>query len=101
MVYIFDKDATICQRGQILPIFPSERLWDPNYIALVYGILLAYLFVGISIVADVFMASIEVITSKKKIIKIVDHNVSGPGVNVFTVFSYCCCYCCTGLKQNN
>ena len=27
MVSVFDKEATICGRGQILPLFPSEPLW--------------------------------------------------------------------------
>lgn len=42
--------------------------------ALVYIIGLAYLFLGVSIIADRFMAAIEVITSQEKEIQVVDSN---------------------------
>ncbi|KAG8180249.1 hypothetical protein JTE90_011164 [Oedothorax gibbosus] len=47
---------------------PQENLSSGDRVArgIVYFVALAYLFVGVSIVADRFMASIEVITSKEK-----------------------------------
>ncbi|GFT13323.1 hypothetical protein NPIL_521211 [Nephila pilipes] len=58
-----------CREGLLLPIWlPQENLSDGDRVArgIVYFVALAYLFVGVSIVADRFMASIEVITSKEK-----------------------------------
>lgn len=58
-----------CTNGLILPVWePQENLssGDTFVRALVYLLALVYLFIGVSIVADRFMASIEVITSKEK-----------------------------------
>ncbi|GIX86543.1 hypothetical protein CEXT_726831 [Caerostris extrusa] len=59
-----------CREGLLLPIWlpPQENLSSGDKVArgIVYFVALAYLFVGVSIVADRFMASIEVITSKEK-----------------------------------
>ncbi|GFY38811.1 hypothetical protein TNIN_64681 [Trichonephila inaurata madagascariensis] len=58
-----------CREGLLLPIWlPQENLSGGDRVArgIVYFVALAYLFVGVSIVADRFMASIEVITSKEK-----------------------------------
>ena len=63
------READPCVRGLILP------LWEPNgdlgpgdkaARATVYMAAMIYMFLGVSIVADRFMASIEVITSKEK-----------------------------------
>lgn len=58
-----------CREGLLLPVWmPQENLSSGDRVArgIVYFVALAYLFVGVSIVADRFMASIEVITSKEK-----------------------------------
>ncbi|XP_065563205.1 sodium/calcium exchanger Calx-like isoform X2 [Artemia franciscana] len=62
-----------CEDGLIIPMWrPSENLSTGDRVArgLVYFIGMVYLFIGVSIVADKFMASIEVITSKEKEITI-------------------------------
>lgn len=62
-------NATKCKEGLLLPIWmPQENLSLGDIIArgIVYFICLFYMFVGVSIIADRFMASIEVITSKEK-----------------------------------
>lgn len=51
-----------------MPLLPRGLL------CVVYGLWLCYLFLGISIVADIFMVAIEKITSKKKIIHEKDEN---------------------------
>lgn len=61
----------ICKRGVLLPVWPPERIdeiptMDKVGRAIVYFVSLFYLFLGVSIIADRFMASIEVITSKEK-----------------------------------
>lgn len=64
--------AKPCAPGVIIPVWqPSENLSECKiwFRAIVYLIALAYLFFGVSIVADRFMASIEVITSQTKSVK--------------------------------
>lgn len=62
-------NVTKCKEGLLLPIWmPQENLSLGDIIArgIIYFICLFYMFVGVSIIADRFMASIEVITSKEK-----------------------------------
>ena len=63
------RDADECKPGLILPVWePSGDLGpgDKAARATVYMAAMIYMFLGVSIVADRFMASIEVITSKEK-----------------------------------
>ena len=48
---------------------PGQRLWSPTKLALLYLFLLLYCFLGVAIIADIFMAAIEVITSKETTIQ--------------------------------
>lgn len=62
-----------CADGLMIPMWrPYHNLSIGDRVArgLVYFIAMCYLFVGVSIVADRFMAAIEVITSKEKEIKV-------------------------------
>ncbi|XP_075555325.1 sodium/calcium exchanger 3 isoform X3 [Dermacentor variabilis] len=64
-----DTQGPQCKDGLILPVWmPQENLSTGDVVArgLVYFLALAYMFIGISIIADRFMAAIEVITSKEK-----------------------------------
>ncbi|XP_013782652.1 sodium/calcium exchanger 3-like [Limulus polyphemus] len=64
-----DNSTTKCKEGLIIPLWlPNHNLSTGDVIArgIVYFIGLCYMFVGVSIIADRFMASIEVITSKEK-----------------------------------
>ncbi|XP_011359665.1 sodium/calcium exchanger 1 isoform X4 [Pteropus medius] len=61
-----------CKRGVILPIWEPQ---DPSFgdkiaRATVYFVAMVYMFLGVSIIADRFMSSIEVITSQEKEITI-------------------------------
>ncbi|KYM82810.1 Sodium/calcium exchanger 1 [Atta colombica] len=58
-----------CEPGLVIPLWRPENnlhLIDIIFRGLVYFFLLLYLFIGVSIISDRFMAAIEVITSKEK-----------------------------------
>ncbi|KAG5337634.1 NAC1 protein, partial [Acromyrmex heyeri] len=58
-----------CEPGLMIPLWRPENnlhLIDVIFRGLVYFFLLLYLFIGVSIISDRFMAAIEVITSKEK-----------------------------------
>ncbi|XP_062863037.1 sodium/calcium exchanger 1b isoform X1 [Trichomycterus rosablanca] len=61
-----------CAPGVLLPVWEPQNpsFGDKVARATVYFVALAYMFLGVSIVADRFMASIEVITSQEKEITI-------------------------------
>ena len=52
-------------KGIILPLF-LEVTWPRELRAVIYFVGLIYSFLGVSIVADIFMCAIEKITSKTK-----------------------------------
>ncbi|XP_071479880.1 sodium/calcium exchanger 3-like [Diadema antillarum] len=63
------EDLTECKKGLILPVWmPQENITIGDKIAraIVYFAALAFIFLGVSIIADRFMSAIEVITSKEK-----------------------------------
>ncbi|XP_028258414.1 sodium/calcium exchanger 1a [Parambassis ranga] len=64
--------STDCKEGVILPIWKPENpaFSDRLARATIYFVGLAYMFLGVSIIADRFMASIEVITSQERQITI-------------------------------
>ncbi|KAM8878929.1 sodium/calcium exchanger 1a isoform 2-T2 [Spinachia spinachia] len=64
--------GSVCVEGVILPVWKPENpaFADRLARAAVYFVGLAYMFLGVSIIADRFMASIEVITSQEKQITI-------------------------------
>ncbi|XP_070834397.1 sodium/calcium exchanger 1b [Chaetodon trifascialis] len=64
--------AEACSKGVILPIWEPQNpsFGDKVARATVYFVALVYMFLGVSIIADRFMASIEVITSQEKEITI-------------------------------
>ncbi|XP_060903200.1 sodium/calcium exchanger 2b [Labrus mixtus] len=61
-------EVPTCKPGILLPVWVSDRqgLGDQVARAVVYFVSLMYMFLGVSIIADRFMASIEVITSQEK-----------------------------------
>ncbi|XP_051238116.1 sodium/calcium exchanger 1a isoform X2 [Dicentrarchus labrax] len=64
--------VTVCIEGVILPIWTPQNpvFTDRLARATIYFVGLAYMFLGVSIIADRFMASIEVITSQERQITI-------------------------------
>nr|XP_058934668.1 sodium/calcium exchanger 1 isoform X2 [Kogia breviceps]XP_058934669.1 sodium/calcium exchanger 1 isoform X2 [Kogia breviceps]XP_058934670.1 sodium/calcium exchanger 1 isoform X2 [Kogia breviceps]XP_058934672.1 sodium/calcium exchanger 1 isoform X2 [Kogia breviceps] len=61
-----------CKKGVILPIWEPQNpsFGDKIARATVYFVAMVYMFLGVSIIADRFMSSIEVITSQEKEITI-------------------------------
>ncbi|CAJ1365862.1 unnamed protein product [Effrenium voratum] len=63
-------EPRICEvggAGLLLPIFtPDEQEWHPVLRACLYFTGLIWSFMGVGIVSDIFMGSIEKVTSKKK-----------------------------------
>ncbi|KAM7366140.1 hypothetical protein PAMP_015606 [Pampus punctatissimus] len=61
-----------CQEGVVLPVWNPQNpsVGDKVARAIVYFVALIYMFLGMSIIADRFMSSIEVITSQEKEITI-------------------------------
>uniref|UniRef100_A0A7S4VBV7 Sodium/calcium exchanger membrane region domain-containing protein n=1 Tax=Alexandrium monilatum TaxID=311494 RepID=A0A7S4VBV7_9DINO len=63
------SEPRICDiggRGLVFPIFEAEQHWSKGFRAVLYAIAMVYLFLGVNILADKFVASIEVITSTEK-----------------------------------
>ena len=65
------KERRLCREGILLPLWPPANTslistGEKAGRAIVFFLALIYLFLGVSIIADRFMASIEVITSKEK-----------------------------------
>lgn len=52
-------------KGTLLPAFESEHELNDFFRAFIYGVALTYFFLGVSIVSDMFMGSIERITARK------------------------------------
>mmetsp|Transcript_31737 Transcript_31737/g.80171 ORF Transcript_31737/g.80171 Transcript_31737/m.80171 type:complete len:738 (-) Transcript_31737:30-2243(-) len=51
--------------GLLFPLNDQEHSWEDPVRAVLYGIAMLYLFLGVNIVADKFMSAIEMIRSKK------------------------------------
>ncbi|XP_024915798.1 sodium/calcium exchanger 1-like isoform X2 [Cynoglossus semilaevis] len=62
----------VCKEGVVLPVWNPQNpsVGDKVARAIVYFVALIYMFLGMSIIADRFMSSIEVITSQEKEITI-------------------------------
>ncbi|KAL0270228.1 UNVERIFIED_CONTAM: hypothetical protein PYX00_007700 [Menopon gallinae] len=70
-------NSTLCQPGLLLPVWePQIPLSGGERVArgTVYLFAMFYLFIGVSIVSDRFMNSIEMITSQEKTVKIKKKN---------------------------
>jgi len=80
------QDETIYERGRIhyysnnsqvcnsWVLVPGTAILPKGLLAIGYCLSLIYLFLGIAIVSDVFMSSIEKITAKKVPVDIKDEN---------------------------
>jgi len=63
----------LCEGGMFLPFIPGEMMWGKTFHIIIYFFLMVFSFLGIAIIADVFMAAIEVITSKEKTLTIMEN----------------------------
>eukprot|EP00929_Paragymnodinium_shiwhaense_P055182 TRINITY_DN27675_c1_g1_i1.p1 TRINITY_DN27675_c1_g1~~TRINITY_DN27675_c1_g1_i1.p1 ORF type:complete len:792 (+),score=113.26 TRINITY_DN27675_c1_g1_i1:99-2474(+) len=55
-------------KGLIFPLFPGEEDWPTPVKAIFYCAIMVYSFLGVSIIADMFVQAIEVITARKKLV---------------------------------
>merc|ERR1719506_3593372 len=71
------ESMDVCDPGLVDTGFPNEGYFLPAFLpgennisiegrAVIYFALLAYCFVGVAIIADIFMGAIEVITSSRR-----------------------------------
>lgn len=69
-------DKVVCKPGILLPVWLplNPPVGEQAGRAIVYFVSLMYIFLGVSIIADRFMASIEVITSQEKEVTITKPN---------------------------
>ncbi|XP_036976583.1 sodium/calcium exchanger 2a isoform X2 [Acanthopagrus latus] len=69
-------DIVVCRPGILLPVWMPEKppVGEQAGRAVIYFVCLMYMFLGVSIIADRFMASIEVITSQEKEVTITKPN---------------------------
>jgi solute carrier family 8 (sodium/calcium exchanger) len=66
MILEYNEGEEPCSGGMFLPFFPGEMMWNKGPHLFIFFITLIMSFLGIAIIADVFMAAIETITSKTK-----------------------------------
>ncbi|XP_055876375.1 sodium/calcium exchanger 3-like isoform X2 [Biomphalaria glabrata] len=69
---VFDINNYTCSLGYLLLPAINEYTWSVNVRAILYLLGLLWCFLGVAYVADIFMASIERITSKTRIVRISD-----------------------------
>lgn len=68
-IVYFSKNTEVCRS---LLLIPGVATLNKGFLAVCYGLALVYLFLGISIVSEIFMESIEKITAKTVIVTIKD-----------------------------
>lgn len=68
-IVYFSKNTEVCQSSLLIP---GVATLSRGMLAVAYGLCLCYLFIGISIVAEIFMEAIEKITAKQVIVTIKD-----------------------------
>jgi len=72
------KEGEICKpsgKGLFLPLTRHETEWHNAWRAAHYGIAMLFCFLGVSLIADTFMASIEAITSRRRRVTLKDGRV--------------------------
>lgn len=63
------NDTYKCSDGLILPLI-NESTWPKEARAFIYLVALLWCFLGVAIIADIFMCAIEKITSKTTLVKV-------------------------------
>lgn len=67
-----DLESYLCADKGLLMPFVNEYTWATGFRAVIYGIGLIWSFMAVSIIADIFMAGIETITSKTQKVMMAD-----------------------------
>ncbi|XP_071167592.1 sodium/calcium exchanger 2-like isoform X13 [Mytilus edulis] len=65
-------DSNTSKRCEGFILLPAENLWHEGVRGFLYLLALLYIFLGVAVASDIFMNSIEVMTSKKRTITRVD-----------------------------
>lgn len=76
----YEEKNEFCGGGLLLPFLLEEERWDQTFRAILYLLGLLYCFLGVAIIADVFMGAIEVITSKTRKIYLARSSPNPTGV---------------------
>jgi Ca2+/Na+ antiporter len=71
--YQDDTREEFCHSIILFPGFSLQQSW---WLGTLYFITLVYIFVGVSIISDIFMDSITVITSAKRVVQVRDENAN-------------------------
>lgn len=79
-------DYKCADRGLLLPLF-SEYTWPEEVRAFLYFLGLLYCFLGVAIIADIFMGSIEKITSKTRKVYLTSEKEDEPEVIEVRIWS--------------
>ena len=59
-------DSNTTKRCDEFILLPAENLWDEGLRGFIYLLAMLYLFLGVAIASDIFLNSIEVMTTKKR-----------------------------------
>jgi len=62
-IVYYSKNIEVCNSKYLIP---GIALMPRGFLAIAYGMFLIYLFIGIGIISDIFMESIEKITARKQ-----------------------------------
>lgn len=68
-IVYYSKNIEVCNSTYLIP---GIALMPRGFLAIAYGAFLIYLFMGIGIISDIFMESIEKITARKETITVTD-----------------------------
>merc|ERR1739848_561721 len=70
---VWSGAASVCKKGVILPMWTPQKnlsIGDKAARAICYFLGMVFMFLGVSTIADRFMAAIEVITSKERTVTV-------------------------------
>lgn len=67
--YIVELLDNVDKRCESWLLLPGENLWSEGVRGFIYCLALLYIFMGIALTSDVFMTSIEVITSTRRTVR--------------------------------
>lgn len=80
------RDYECADRGMLLPLW-SEYTWPSELRAFLYLLGLLYCFLGVAIIADIFMGSIEKITSKTRKVYLTSEKEDEPEIIEVRIWS--------------
>lgn len=70
-IVYYSRNIEVCNSSMLIP---GVALMPTGFLAIAYGSMLVYLFMGIGIISDIFMDSIEKITARKETLRVLDQH---------------------------